>query len=143
MKLNRIIIIGNGFDLAHGFKTSYNDFIDWILSEKYKLFVESKYRLEDIDFKYFNRSSPPGEELFKKTIKEASFKNIYNTQHEVIDFYNDFMKEIFKSQYINGWADIEALYYEKLNDVLLDVKKAKKNTEKLNHDFMRITSLLQ
>jgi hypothetical protein len=25
--MNRLIIIGNGFDLAHGLKTSYHDFI--------------------------------------------------------------------------------------------------------------------
>ena len=25
--MNRLIIIGNGFDLAHGIKTSYHDFI--------------------------------------------------------------------------------------------------------------------
>lgn len=27
--MNRIVLIGNGFDLAHGMKTSYADFIDW------------------------------------------------------------------------------------------------------------------
>ena len=27
--MNRIILIGNGFDLAHELKTSYKDFIDW------------------------------------------------------------------------------------------------------------------
>ena len=27
--MNRIILIGNGFDLAHELKTSYGDFIDW------------------------------------------------------------------------------------------------------------------
>ena len=26
--MNRIILIGNGFDLAHGMKTSYGNFID-------------------------------------------------------------------------------------------------------------------
>jgi len=26
--MNRIILIGNGFDLAHGMKTSYGDFIN-------------------------------------------------------------------------------------------------------------------
>ena len=26
--MNRIVLIGNGFDLAHGLKTNYNDFID-------------------------------------------------------------------------------------------------------------------
>ena len=27
--MNRLIIIGNGFDMAHGLKTSYMDFINW------------------------------------------------------------------------------------------------------------------
>ncbi len=27
--MNRIVIIGNGFDLAHGLKTSYKDFVAW------------------------------------------------------------------------------------------------------------------
>lgn len=31
--MNRIILIGNGFDLAHGLKTSYADFIDWYWKE--------------------------------------------------------------------------------------------------------------
>ena len=31
--MNRIILIGNGFDLAHGLKTSYADFIDWYWGE--------------------------------------------------------------------------------------------------------------
>ncbi len=26
-KRNKLVIIGNGFDLAHRFKTSYNDFM--------------------------------------------------------------------------------------------------------------------
>jgi len=31
--MNRLIIIGNGFDLAHGLKTSYQDFIKWFLAK--------------------------------------------------------------------------------------------------------------
>lgn len=27
--MNRLILLGNGFDLAHNLKTSYNDFIKW------------------------------------------------------------------------------------------------------------------
>ncbi len=30
---NKLVIIGNGFDLAHGLKTSYNDFIYWYLQQ--------------------------------------------------------------------------------------------------------------
>ncbi|EEI90481.1 hypothetical protein HMPREF0765_4068 [Sphingobacterium spiritivorum ATCC 33300] len=31
--MNRLILIGNGFDLAHGLKTSYKDFIFWYLDK--------------------------------------------------------------------------------------------------------------
>ncbi len=31
--MNRLILVGNGFDLAHGLKTSYKDFIIWYLAE--------------------------------------------------------------------------------------------------------------
>lgn len=27
--MNRIVLIGNGFDLAHGLQTGYKDFINW------------------------------------------------------------------------------------------------------------------
>lgn len=32
--MNRIILIGNGFDLAHGLKTSYANFIDWYWNKR-------------------------------------------------------------------------------------------------------------
>lgn len=32
--MNRLLLIGNGFDLAHGLKTKYEDFIDWYLNQK-------------------------------------------------------------------------------------------------------------
>src|SRR3546814_14278276 len=31
--MNRLILIGNGFDLAHGSKTGYDDFIKWYLTQ--------------------------------------------------------------------------------------------------------------
>jgi hypothetical protein len=32
--VNRLILVGNGFDLAHGLKTSYKDFIDDFWEER-------------------------------------------------------------------------------------------------------------
>ena len=32
--MNRLVLIGNGFDLAHGLKTSYKDFIDWYWEQR-------------------------------------------------------------------------------------------------------------
>jgi len=31
--MNKLIMLGNGFDLAHGLKTSYNDFILWYIKQ--------------------------------------------------------------------------------------------------------------
>ena len=39
--MNRLIIIGNGFDLAHGLKTSSSDFLLNYLSESLNNFFES------------------------------------------------------------------------------------------------------
>lgn len=39
--MNRIILIGNGFDLAHGLKTSYANFIDWYWKEWGRLLLNS------------------------------------------------------------------------------------------------------
>lgn len=32
--MNRLVIIGNGFDIAHGLKTSYMDFINWYWEQR-------------------------------------------------------------------------------------------------------------
>ncbi len=37
--MNRIVLIGNGFDLAHELKTSYKDFIGWYWEQKSKEIV--------------------------------------------------------------------------------------------------------
>lgn len=34
--MNRIVLLGNGFDLAHNLKTSYNDFMLWYLTQAYE-----------------------------------------------------------------------------------------------------------
>ncbi len=58
--MNRIIIVGNGFDLAYGVKTSYKDFIEWyfgkvienlkIEKEKLKKNVKKKLKIREDQF---------------------------------------------------------------------------------------------
>lgn len=36
--MNRIILVGNGFDLAHNLPTKYEDFINWYSQERFKSF---------------------------------------------------------------------------------------------------------
>ena len=47
--MNRIILVGNGFDLAHKLPTKYEDFINWYSQERFKGFENNKsYEDDDI-----------------------------------------------------------------------------------------------
>jgi hypothetical protein len=45
--MNKLILIGNGFDLAHGLKTSYTDFIDDFWEQK-KNQITEEYGKRDV-----------------------------------------------------------------------------------------------
>jgi hypothetical protein len=47
--MNRIVLIGNGFDLAHGLKTSYADFINWYWEQWMNKILFSLYGLDESD----------------------------------------------------------------------------------------------
>ena len=119
--INRIIIIGNGFDLAHGLKTSYADFIYQYWKEKYN-----------------NTKGRP--ELIPDPLIERFNGNINNIQNAIIeilgnDFYmlkdgKDILEKLFSNNtsikrlvtpffYIlcqnvsqKNWVDIEESYYQ-------------------------------
>lgn len=44
--MNRIILIGNGFDLAHGLPTRYEDFINWYWERWGRILSQSNKRNE-------------------------------------------------------------------------------------------------
>lgn len=54
--MNRLVLIGNGFDLAHDLKTSYKDFIKHLWWDIYKE-IEKKagdYFYDNIDYKFLD-----------------------------------------------------------------------------------------
>lgn len=85
--MNRIILIGNGFDLAHGFKTGYKDFIEDFWKRKIeKLNTNIDVTLEEDLYLNNNKSSnlcysffQNGKNLnaIKKNINQIGFKNIF------------------------------------------------------------------
>lgn len=48
--MNKLILIGNGFDLAHGLKTDYNSFIKWFVT---KCFREATFEVSALSSTYF------------------------------------------------------------------------------------------
>ncbi|HTE00779.1 MAG TPA: AbiH family protein [Mucilaginibacter sp.] len=135
--MNRIILVGNGFDLAHGLRTSYSDFILWYLKNAFRSAYDNgnfNDALLSIECKpprpvRFGNIQTVDElvELFYSTgiLKLFQDKNleipnylrpISNPFHT--DCKVDFVKNILGKCHISNWVDIETTYYKALIDNL-------------------------
>lgn len=135
--MNRIILIGNGFDLAHGLKTSYNDFIDWIIKHKHELIKENHGKILDQDIEYKNSIYTyytAGHNIFKE--------NFYNNS-DLIIYKNLFLQKLVYNRYVENWSDIETMFYDELNILLDDNDTTNEEIDKFNSDFQRIIVLLE
>ena len=146
--MNRIIIVGNGFDLAHQLTTKYEDFINWYWEEwGHSLSTSMKRNLTDglCSFRLKDNVCYAGWALVWREhyipMQEYSLQNYveyYKTATNLCDFKVDslFFTEICKSIEEKGWVDIEAEYYRMLNSVYLS------SPEKLNNEFAIVRTKL-
>ena len=143
--MNRIIIVGNGFDLAHNLKTKYENFINWYWEKTLKCLQNSAAIVSDDGLCYIKLE--PGRyhmyHYFKKTIflneicnYIVSLKCNYNYVEKVD--VSPFLVRISQSIETKGWVDIEADYYA----MLVECKGKKDELEKLNKGFVVIQNLL-
>lgn len=125
--MNRIVLIGNGFDLAHGLKTRYEDFIDWYWDYRIRGFV-NEYTNTSSDclctFKSLTQENwysflfylprflqkPTGKEVVQSILKD-------HDRYKVT--YSPFFENICKSIETKGWVDIENEYYRLLTEYTL------------------------
>lgn len=152
--MNRIILIGNGFDLAHGLETSYHHFIDnyWgkvasclkhseegIYSDSFfDIYYDDRQQINDID------SEKKDNIFFDIDIKKTPFENIKERllSNDInYTFKNRFLEIISNNYSYKKWVDIEKEYYQALKSCL-KVENSY-NIEKLNEDFENIKHLLQ
>jgi len=111
--MNDLYLIGNGFDLAHGLKTSYNDFLLWYLkdsierTEPYQYFEDDLLKIEGNASWHLNGAYT--------TIKQVL--SIFNQPSTSIDYKHYFFKNIVKDYHDNRWVDIEYEYYTALVDI--------------------------
>ena len=132
--MNKLVIIGNGFDLAHGMKTSYKDFILWYINEK----VVKNFSLKDNTYAQFfplKNSIPVFSSLkdFRRYLTENS--NIKeNYDHTFIEY-------IIKSYEIDNWVDFEYEYYQYLKEIYYRIEnnqideKQKRELSDFNYHF--------
>jgi hypothetical protein len=147
--MNRIILIGNGFDLAHGMKTGYNDFLDdfWNQTVEKVRQAESQigvsfqdqniqvYGTKQFGVNYNYNTKKRGFQLFRH------YTSIYDFQYQM---KNQFLEGISKFQKYKNWVDIEHEYYHFLTSYIeLSEERRSKSIEKLNDDFRSVSTLLE
>jgi len=168
--MNRVILIGNGFDLAHGLKTSYQDFINDFWEKKLDTFLkilryknnlgifpenskisqttEGNYRYNDDDIRFDFRNT------YSNTLTDDVFDNYSGyerfffviTQFGLIEtsnsvrFNNNFLGKITEKEKSQNWVNIEHEYYYELCK-LLDATDTN-FIKKLNNEFSYIQSSL-
>ncbi len=160
--MNRLVIIGNGFDLAHGLPTSYKNFIDdfWKCfntncnSDKYQKLISTN---NEFDGYYSNYGSIENFDDLKANLINYSKANGYNydftnivctnTNRVVIfEFKSDFFKAI-NIKNSENWIDIENEYYRHLKIIvkLTSLSKIEKKDRvvKLNLEFNQVKELLE
>lgn len=123
--MNRLVLIGNGFDLAHGLKTSYKDFIQWYWEErvyelKTHLGTEKSDELCTIKLitKYADHQSWESY-IFTNGLTHVSNDKLYNILKEQkyiceFSYTSLFFKNINHEVETKNWVDIENEYYKLL-----------------------------
>jgi len=152
--MNKLVIIGNGFDLAHGMKTRYQDFILWYFNSIVEILMKQD-SYEDILIKINYRVNI-----------SLEWPNYFNTVNEIIDFIKE-KRDIFdfrikcsmlhiliRKNEVYNWIDIEYEYYSYLKRLYemyeeLDksnIEQVKNNIRQVEHhnqQFEYIKSKLQ
>lgn len=132
--INRLIIIGNGFDIAHDLKTKYSDFVDNYFSnltwsgdwddqffqcEVKGMDIRNLSTLDSI-LKYLNNDCDVN--FLNKKENILVFKNLKNQQPAKLNIKNRFFYDISKSHSTKNWVDIENEYFKKLISIIDYVK---------------------
>ena len=120
--MNRLVLIGNGFDLAHGLKTKYEDFMYWYWRGIVAYLVfQSKDVYEDTLCKVTNRKLDYWNlrELYHAENEEL-YSFLVNNDGAIDIYYSPMLERINKSIQDKGWVDIENEYYELLKNYVLN-----------------------
>lgn len=145
--MNRLVLVGNGFDLAHGLKTSYRDFITdyWMrIIEQWKADEYGNLSIDGIDIAITSKGD---DKSFHG--KKCDIQSYYDLKELInkygfwkLTFKNKLLQRISESS-IENWVDIEQAYYDELKKIVIDEKTPDVEAiKKLNEDLGQIGELL-
>lgn len=139
MIMNNLIIIGNGFDLAHNMKTSYLDFMRYIIDthckDEKREFCSNLFRLpNDID------SFESLMEVFKKSqIPYGRGDSLQVIDNSILVRLIRVLLDDFS---LNNWCDIEYRYFSLLKNIG-NKPNLFKNAKALNEEFTLLKNYLE
>lgn len=117
--MNRLIIIGNGFDLAHGIKTSYKDFITEYLCNAVNLFYEVgsysdcliEIGTDKIKNALYDFSQNTKSEKISLNNALIKFKEIQKNKNNTVEFKSLLLDNSLKKINQLNWVDLETEYF--------------------------------
>lgn len=163
--MNRIVIIGNGFDLAHGLPSRYEDFLLSLINKSVLDLKNLKLTSEIYQNLFILNRNPHKNELevdkfdsieeIKNNsfiIKSPNYSFTYN--HYKTETINWTSKDLFSLQFNSklfhdlfenkNWTDVEKTYFDLLLQILKKHKEeisTSNDLKKLNSDFEEIKRL--
>lgn len=112
--MNRLIIIGNGFDLAHGMKTGYCDFIKWYLNEIFQKILFNSLNDDAITAPINPLLNSYINQYYSDILIGESNHEILERIAETIKFKLPFLKKIILKYSNTNWVNIENEFYVEL-----------------------------
>lgn len=133
--INRLVLIGNGFDLAHEMKTTYSHFINSYWEKTLDSFCKSKelqYVCNEFSVNKFSWSLP--------ITNYEEFRNYTRKNFGNLEVSNSLLFELSRIN-ASSWLDIEMYYYDFLKRYAKEQKFH--DIKILNNDFEGVKKLLQ
>lgn len=111
--MNRILLIGNGFDLANGMKTSYTDFLNDYWKNSFSEYKMKKYPFKSYECDNFIISSS-NYSLHSDCENYNDVREYLATTKCNFKIKNTFLQLISEKLQLKNWVDIEQEFYSNL-----------------------------
>lgn len=154
--MNKLVIVGNGFDLAHNYQTKYSDFVKWI-------WLNLKNNFEDPSFDRLLKVNSKLRSIYKKLKNSEDDVNSFITfksllskiveregcLHDLenvscnVEFENIFFQILSEEDPEANWSDIESLFYKILIEISQNQNQYYKDITHLNYDMTYIRTLFE
>lgn len=157
---NLIVLVGNGFDLAHGLKTSYSNFANYYLEkiiaeDLYEHFyngttksnlIKPEFLANTLNGNKRNDISTRFRLQLKRNSMDLIINELYDNRTNLDKVLkNELFVELYKNQFQN-WFNVENVYYQQLMELKRNVQDKSELTEKvikLNQELEEIKQALK